>query len=226
MRHACINTTQREQIARRLGRTARVIPNVMDFEHPPAGPDGYSSHLRSDLGVADDHLKQTVIMNESDLVTDPPVTDAAAVDDDHDGAVDLSQETLRGFVVTGNDALGVAGTVVRDMGNGLLDAVNDAHRQDRVQVFGRPVFLGRRNGSGHDLADVVVDRDVWTLLGEVVERIGVDLADGSLLLWKMFNNVDPGRDLHLQNHRLVIDACKKGVADGHTREWPDELRFD
>jgi 4-hydroxy-3-polyprenylbenzoate decarboxylase len=54
----------------------------------------------------------------------------------------------------------------------------------------------------------------------------VDLADKSLLLWKLFNNVDPGRDLHLQNHRLVIDACKKGVADGHVREWPDELRID
>jgi 4-hydroxy-3-polyprenylbenzoate decarboxylase len=55
---------------------------------------------------------------------------------------------------------------------------------------------------------------------------GVDLTDGSLLLWKLFNNVDPGRDLYLQNHRLVIDACKKGVADGHVREWPDELSFD
>ena len=30
-------------------------------------------------------------MNESDLVTDPAVTDAAAVDDDHDGAVDLNE---------------------------------------------------------------------------------------------------------------------------------------
>ena len=38
VRHACINTTQREQIARRLGRTARVIPNVMDFENPPPAP--------------------------------------------------------------------------------------------------------------------------------------------------------------------------------------------
>jgi len=25
---------------------------------------------------------------------------------------------------------------------------------------------------------------------------------------------------------MVIDACKKGVADGHAREWPDELGFD
>lgn len=54
----------------------------------------------------------------------------------------------------------------------------------------------------------------------------IDLQDNSLLLWKIFNNVDPQRDLHQQDGRLVIDACKKGPADGHTREWPEELTFD
>jgi len=56
VRHACINTTQREQIARRLGRTARVIPNVMDFEKPPPAPDEYTAGLRADLGLAGDEL--------------------------------------------------------------------------------------------------------------------------------------------------------------------------
>ena len=56
VRHACINTTQREQIARRLGRTARVIPNVMDFENPPPAPDAVTNGLRADLGLADDEL--------------------------------------------------------------------------------------------------------------------------------------------------------------------------
>ena len=54
----------------------------------------------------------------------------------------------------------------------------------------------------------------------------IDLTDNSLLLWKIFNNVDPGRDLHIQMQRLVIDARKKGPKDGHEREWPDELVFD
>ncbi|MDI6688678.1 MAG: menaquinone biosynthesis decarboxylase [Desulfobacterales bacterium] len=54
----------------------------------------------------------------------------------------------------------------------------------------------------------------------------IDLNDGSLMLWKLFNNVDPGRDMIFQNDRVVIDACKKGVMDGHEREWPDELTFD
>jgi 4-hydroxy-3-polyprenylbenzoate decarboxylase len=54
----------------------------------------------------------------------------------------------------------------------------------------------------------------------------VDLEDASLLLWKMFNNVDPGRDLFIRGHRVVVDACKKNPGDGHPREWPDELSFE
>ena len=54
--HVCINTQQQEHIALRLGRTARVIPNVMDFEHPPRGPDGYPAQLRRELGISDDEL--------------------------------------------------------------------------------------------------------------------------------------------------------------------------
>jgi glycosyltransferase involved in cell wall biosynthesis len=56
IRHACINTTQREQIARRLGRTARVIPNVMDFDNPPPAPDEVTAGLRADLGISRDEL--------------------------------------------------------------------------------------------------------------------------------------------------------------------------
>ncbi len=53
-----------------------------------------------------------------------------------------------------------------------------------------------------------------------------DLADESGLLWQLFNNVDPGRDLYIRDTRVVIDACRKGPADGHLREWPDTLTFD
>lgn len=55
---------------------------------------------------------------------------------------------------------------------------------------------------------------------------GVNLADNSYVLWKLFNNVDPRRDIYFYDHRLVIDACKKGVVDGHERPWPEELTFD
>jgi len=54
----------------------------------------------------------------------------------------------------------------------------------------------------------------------------IDPADNSLLLWKMFNNVDPGRDLFIRDSRLVIDACRKYEGDGHPREWPEELSLE
>jgi len=54
----------------------------------------------------------------------------------------------------------------------------------------------------------------------------VDLHDNSLILWKLFNNVDPQRDFVAEYNRIVIDACKKGPADGYHREWPDELTLD
>lgn len=54
----------------------------------------------------------------------------------------------------------------------------------------------------------------------------VDLNEPSLMLWKLFNNTDPGRDITVRERRAVIDACKKGPMDGHEREWPDELTFD
>ena len=54
----------------------------------------------------------------------------------------------------------------------------------------------------------------------------IDLNDDSLILWKLFNNVDPGRDIFLINNRLTVDACMKRPQDGHYREWPDELTFD
>ncbi len=54
----------------------------------------------------------------------------------------------------------------------------------------------------------------------------IDLTDGSKLLWKLFNNVDPGRDLRIEGGRAVIDASRKGPMDGHTREWPEELTFE
>jgi len=54
----------------------------------------------------------------------------------------------------------------------------------------------------------------------------IDLDNPSLMLWKLFNNTDPGRDLLMRDGRAAIDAAIKGPADGHNREWPEELTLD
>ncbi len=51
IRHVVINTIQSQQIASRYGVTARVIPNVMDFDSPPPAPDPYTDTVRTDFGI-------------------------------------------------------------------------------------------------------------------------------------------------------------------------------
>ncbi len=54
----------------------------------------------------------------------------------------------------------------------------------------------------------------------------IDLKDSSVVLWKVFNNVDPKRDIVQKENRIVIDATKKGHEDDHTRPWPDDIVMD
>ncbi len=54
----------------------------------------------------------------------------------------------------------------------------------------------------------------------------IDVKNTSKLLWKIFNNVDPSRDIIYKDNIAFIDACSKNLADGHKRQWPDELNFD
>ncbi len=51
-----INSHAATELARRTGMRSTVVPNVMDFDTPPPGPDEYSIDMRSDLGIPDDHL--------------------------------------------------------------------------------------------------------------------------------------------------------------------------
>ena len=53
----------------------------------------------------------------------------------------------------------------------------------------------------------------------------IDLNNDSFTLWKVFNNVDPVRDITQEKGCMIIDATKKGISDGHTREWPDDIEM-
>lgn len=54
--HVVINSPAARELALRTGVAALVVPNVMDFAHPPALPDDYSADLRTALDVAGDEL--------------------------------------------------------------------------------------------------------------------------------------------------------------------------
>jgi glycosyltransferase involved in cell wall biosynthesis len=55
--HVTINSYAARQLAHRTGMRSTVVPNVMDFDHPPPEPDAYADDLREVLGLGqDEHL--------------------------------------------------------------------------------------------------------------------------------------------------------------------------
>ncbi len=70
----------------------------------------------------------------------------------------------------------------------------------------------------------------------------VNVQNVSEVMWKVFNNVDPKRDLlivegpldvldhsaplPLFGAKMGIDATKKWPSEGHTREWPNDIVMD
>lgn len=52
LRHVVINSLAAEELSLRNHIFSLLVPNVMDFEHPPAPPDEYVSDLRAELGIA------------------------------------------------------------------------------------------------------------------------------------------------------------------------------
>ena len=54
--HVVINSVADAQLSLRTGVSARITPNVMDFENPPPPPDEYTLDVRQALGIEDDEL--------------------------------------------------------------------------------------------------------------------------------------------------------------------------
>jgi 4-hydroxy-3-polyprenylbenzoate decarboxylase len=100
----------------------------------------------------------------------------------------------------------------------------DTARRNRILVLKVQKAAGL---SGSYFAERLLNADILMPFNLILfYDSNVDIRDNSFILWKLFNNVDPGRDVTLRQGRCVIDACKKGPEEGHDREWPDELSFD
>ncbi len=87
----------------------------------------------------------------------------------------------------------------------------------------------RKDGSvtGSGLAPAILEEETLRAFSIfLLYDAALDLRDSSLVLWKVFNNVDPKRDIIRKENRIVVDATKKGPEDGHTRDWPDDIVMD
>lgn len=99
-----------------------------------------------------------------------------------------------------------------------------------LEAKNRLLLLGFfKDGSltGRHVADGLLDHptlEAFSIL--ILYDAALNLEDVSLVLWKVFNNVDPKRDIIRRDGRVVLDATKKGPEDGHLRPWPDDILMD
>ncbi len=49
MQHVVINLAAQEELSRRKGVSSMLIPNVLDFENPQPGDDGYAANIRAEI---------------------------------------------------------------------------------------------------------------------------------------------------------------------------------
>jgi 4-hydroxy-3-polyprenylbenzoate decarboxylase len=107
--------------------------------------------------------------------------------------------------------------------------VTGFHAPD-LPVRNRPLLLRfAKDGTstGRELAEKLLSHPGLTAFSLFVLCDDfIDLEDGSLVLWKAFNNIDPKRDIVRSGARAVFDATRKGPEDGHHRPWPDDIVMD
>jgi len=53
----------------------------------------------------------------------------------------------------------------------------------------------------------------------------VDIENNSMIMWKVFNNLDPKRDFYFKGDRLGVDATKKYKEEGYQQNWPEEIEM-
>ena len=92
----------------------------------------------------------------------------------------------------------------------------------------RPILLvaldKTRPHQGLDFIKAFLEVLDWNSIGTlVVLESHVDLKNHSEVLWKLFNNLDPRRDIQISNQRVGIDVTRKMAEEGYQQNWPEEI---
>src|ERR1044072_129528 len=72
------------------------------------------------------------------------------------GRVDLIEKQFHDARVFGNHSFGMMRGIVIDMLYRAVDTINKLYRNDRIEIFGRPIFLRGGFATREDLHDSVV----------------------------------------------------------------------
>jgi 4-hydroxy-3-polyprenylbenzoate decarboxylase len=79
---------------------------------------------------------------------------------------------------------------------------------------------------GLSLIEKFMSDDNFSLITVLVILEGHEnINDSSTVMWKILNNIDPKRDIHLFKNRMGIDVTCKTGEKNYAQIWPDEIRM-
>jgi len=92
----------------------------------------------------------------------------------------------------------------------------------------RPIVLVALNKTGPGqgtkfIRNFLDDEAFQSIAVLLVLEAHVDLKNTSQVLWKLFNNLDPKRDIQIADQRIGIDVTRKMAEEGYQQNWPDEI---
>jgi mannosylglucosylglycerate synthase len=157
LHHVVINSFAAHQLALRTSMNSTLIPNVMDFEHPPSPLDDYGADLRTSLGIGPG---QYLVLQPTRIVPRKRI----------ERAVEFVRRV-------GLDCTLVISHASGDEGHAYLDYVQDFAAAMGVRlVFAAPRVdfqrgLGADGGKVYALSDVYQRSDLVTYLS-LVEGFG------------------------------------------------------
>jgi glycosyltransferase involved in cell wall biosynthesis len=157
LRHVVINSFAAHQLALRTSMNAVLIPNVMDFEHPPAGQDDYAADLRTSMCIGPG---ENLVLQPTRIVPRKRI----------ERAVEFVRRLDLNCTLVVSHASG-------DEGHAYLDYVQDFAAAMGVRLVFAAPRVGAQRGVGADgskvyaLADVYQQADLVTYLS-LVEGFG------------------------------------------------------
>ncbi len=105
----------------------------------------------------------------------------------------------------------------------------EAHNSRVINVAQRrPILLVALNKTGPGqgtkfIQNFFEDNALQSVGVLLVLEAHVDLDNTSQVLWKLFNNLDPKRDIQIADQRIGIDVTRKLPEEGYQQSWPDEI---
>jgi 4-hydroxy-3-polyprenylbenzoate decarboxylase len=93
---------------------------------------------------------------------------------------------------------------------------------------GRPILLvaldkQRLHQGSEFIRSFFKEADFSALKILIILEGHVDLDNNSTVLWKLFNNLDPRRDIQIIGDQVGIDVTQKFPEEGYQQNWPDEI---